>query len=122
MRPIVLLPLCLAALAAVAVADDGRHQHEHGHEYGHEYGHGHDRDHDRARAALRGGEVLPLATILPRVEAELGARVIEVELERDDGRLIYEFGLIAPDGRILEAEVDAASGAVVEVEAEEARD
>jgi uncharacterized membrane protein YkoI len=60
-----------------------------------------------------------LAEILPGVEASLGARVIEVELEREDGRLIYEFELIAPDGRILEAEVDALTGAVLEVEAEE---
>jgi uncharacterized membrane protein YkoI len=79
----------------------------------------HGRDHDRAREALRRGEAAPLAEILPAVEARLGARVIEVELERDEGRLVYEFELIAPDGRILEAEVDARTGAVLAVEAED---
>jgi uncharacterized membrane protein YkoI len=97
--------LCLCALAVPAAA--GEH-------------HGRRRDdHDRAREALRRGEAAPLADILPGVEERLGARVIEVELERDGGRLIYEFELIAPDGRILEAEVDALTGAVLEVEAEE---
>ncbi len=101
--PMTILLLC--ALAASAAADGGRR--------------GDDRDHDRAREALRRGEAAPLAEILPAVEARLGARVIEVELERDKGRLIYEFELIAPDGRILEAEVDARTGAIIEVEAED---
>jgi uncharacterized membrane protein YkoI len=77
-----------------------------------------DRDHDRAREAVRRGEAAPLAEILPAVEARLGARVIEVELEREDGRLIYEFELIGPDGRLIDAEVDARTGAVLDVETE----
>jgi uncharacterized membrane protein YkoI len=97
--------LLFCSLTAAAGADDGgRHRA---------------RDHDRAREALRRGEVAPLSAIMPAIEARLGARVIEVELERDDGRLIYEFELIAPDGRILEAEVDARSGALIEVEEDE---
>jgi uncharacterized membrane protein YkoI len=92
--------LLACALAASAVASD------------------HDRDHDRAREAVRRGEAAPLAEILPAVEARLGARVIEVELERDDGRLIYEFELIGPDGRLIEAEVDARTGALLDVETE----
>jgi uncharacterized membrane protein YkoI len=76
-------------------------------------------DHDRARRAVERGEVLPLATILPQVEAALDARVIEVDLERDDGRFIYEFELIDPRGRIIEAEVDAATGRLLEVERED---
>jgi len=76
-------------------------------------------DHDRARRALERGEALPLATILPQVEAALGARVIEVDLERDDGRFVYEFELIDARGRILEAEVDAATGRILEIEGED---
>lgn len=56
---------------------------------------------------------------MPAVELQLGGRVIDMELGRDDGRLIYTFELIAPDGRILEAEVDALTGVVIEVEAAE---
>jgi hypothetical protein len=40
-------------------------------------------DHDRARQALEAGEVLPLRTILERVEREYPGQVVDVELERD---------------------------------------
>jgi uncharacterized membrane protein YkoI len=100
-RPFATLLLCAFAVSAAA---DGRDR---------------ERDHDRAREALRNGDAAPLAEILPAVESRLGARVIEVGLEREDGRLIYELELIAPDGRILEAEVDARTGAIIEVEADD---
>jgi CheY-like chemotaxis protein len=41
------------------------------------------RDHDRARQAVEAGEVLPLRTILERVEREYPGQVIDVELERE---------------------------------------
>lgn len=78
-----------------------------------------DDDHERALDARASGAARPLAEILPLVEARFGARVIEVELDEDDGRIVYEFELITPDGRVLEAEIDAASGAVLEFEVED---
>jgi uncharacterized membrane protein YkoI len=39
-------------------------------------------DHDRARQAVEAGEVLPLRTILERVERDYPGQVVEVELER----------------------------------------
>ena len=80
---------------------------------------GAERDHDRARLALERGEIRPLHTILPQVEDRFGARLLEVELEREHGRFVYEMELITPGGRILEVQVDAASGAVLEHETEE---
>ena len=79
-------------------------------------GNGRGGDHDRARAAVSAGEILPLAALLPALEARFRARMIEVELDRDDGRLVYEVEMITPAGRILEIEVDAASGAILEAE------
>jgi uncharacterized membrane protein YkoI len=52
-------------------------------------------------------------------EATRPGRVIEVELERDDGRWIYELELVSPEGRLYEMEIDAASGTVLEVEQED---
>ena len=74
-------------------------------------------DYERARAAVASGEILPLAEILGRIEAELDARMIEVELEVEGG-YGYEFELITRDGRILEATVDAATGRILSVEEE----
>ncbi|TPE47699.1 PepSY domain-containing protein [Amaricoccus solimangrovi] len=72
-------------------------------------------DSDRARRALERGEVLPLREILGIVEREIDGRIIEVEFEAKDGGHVYEFEFIAPDGRLLEAVVDARTGRVISV-------
>ncbi len=66
-------------------------------------------DHERARAALQAGEVLPLPQLLERVAREQPGQVLAVELERDDGRWIYELKLLDPAGRLVKLEVDARS-------------
>jgi uncharacterized membrane protein YkoI len=76
-------------------------------------------DHERARRALQAGEILPLTEILAVAEAARPGRVIELELEREDGRWIYELELVTPEGRLYELEIDAASGAVLEIEHED---
>ena len=57
-----------------------------------------DADHDRARQALEAGEVLPLGTILERVERDHPGQVldVELELEKHDGveRWVYEVKLL----------------------------
>ena len=69
-----------------------------------------ERDHDRARAALRAGEVLPLTTILERVAKEQPGLLLEVELEREHGRWIYELKLLQSSGALIKLKVDARDG------------
>lgn len=71
------------------------------------------RDHDRARAALAAGEIRPLADLLAEVEQRYLGHVVETELERDDGRWVYEFKLLPPSGRVFKLKIDAASGALL---------
>jgi uncharacterized membrane protein YkoI len=73
-------------------------------------------EHEEARRALERGEVLPLTRILEIAEAETQGRVIEVDFERDDGVWLYELELLTPDGRLMELEIDGASGRVLESE------
>ncbi len=73
-----------------------------------------DDDHDRARAAVARGEVLALATLLDRVPLREGERLLDAELEREDGRWIYELELIDRDGRVREIELDARDGRRIE--------
>jgi hypothetical protein len=73
-----------------------------------------DDDQYRARAALEAGEILPLAQILRAVSDRVTGKPIEVELERDDGRWIYELEIRTVRGRLVELEVDAATGAIIE--------
>ena len=91
-RAFLLLPLLL--LATPARADDRR-------------------DHERARAALAAGEIRPLAELLAEVERRWVGRVIEMELERDDDRWVYEFKLLPPSGRVFEVKLDARTGALL---------
>jgi uncharacterized membrane protein YkoI len=78
--------------------------------------HADDDDHDRARRALEEGSVRPLAEILHDVRDELGGEVVGVELEREDGRYVYEFEVITPGGRLREINVDALTAEILEIE------
>ena len=70
-------------------------------------------DQDRARAALQAGEILPLNTILTRLAQTQPGQVLEVELERKDGRWLYEIKLLQPGGGLRKLELDARSGEVL---------
>jgi hypothetical protein len=72
-----------------------------------------ERDHERARAAVQAGQVLPLATLLQQLQRSHPGQVLEVELERDDGRWIYELKLLQGGGQLLKLELDAATGQVL---------
>lgn len=72
-----------------------------------------DHDHDRARAAVQAGQVLPLKALLERLEPDHPGQVLEVELERDGGRWVYEIKLLQAGGRLVKLEVDAVDGRVL---------
>lgn len=74
-----------------------------------------DNDHDRARAALERGEVMPLRTILDRVERDYPGKVVEVELEREHQRWIYEIKVLRNGGALLKLKVDGRDGMVLGV-------
>ncbi|NMG43668.1 hypothetical protein GPA22_07975 [Aromatoleum toluvorans] len=80
-----------------------------------------DDDHDRARAALERGEVLPLRTILDKVGRDYPGKVVEVELERERGRWIYEIRLLRDGGALVRLDVDARDGTVIGVKSRENR-
>jgi len=78
-------------------------------------------DHERARAAVEAGQVLPLPTLLERLRRTHPGQVLELELERDDGRWIYEIKLLQPNGQLLKLDVDAASAQVLQVRRKDER-
>jgi len=73
------------------------------------------RDHERARAAVEAGQVLPLPTLLERLRRTHPGQVLELELERDDGRWVYEIKLLQANGLLLKLDVDAATALVLQV-------
>ncbi len=72
-------------------------------------------DHVRARAAVQAGEVLPLPALLERLQRTHPGQVLELELERDDGRWVYEVKLLQADGQLLKLELDARTAQVLKV-------
>ncbi|WP_245479024.1 PepSY domain-containing protein [Rubrivivax rivuli] len=71
------------------------------------------RDHERARAAVQAGEVMPLPQLLQKLQRSHPGQVLELELEREDGRWVYEVKLLQAQGRLMKLAVDAATGEVL---------
>ncbi len=68
-----------------------------------------DGDHDRARRAHMAGEIVGLDQLLAAVARDQPGKVIDVELERERGRFVYEVKLITPEGSRRKLKYDARS-------------
>jgi len=78
-----------------------------------------ERDHERARAAVQAGEVLPLGTLLERLQRTHPGQVLELELERDNGRWIYEVKLLQANGQLMKLDLDASTAQVLKLKRRE---
>ncbi|MCF8177860.1 MAG: hypothetical protein K9J74_05090 [Sulfuritalea sp.] len=70
-------------------------------------------DHDRARQAVEAGDVLPLRTILDRVEREYPGQVMEVELDHKKGEWVYEIKLLRKGGALMKLKIQARDGTIL---------
>ena len=70
-------------------------------------------DHERARQAVEAGDVLPLRTILDRVEREYPGQVMEVELDREKGEWVYEIKLLRKGGALMKLKIQARDGTIL---------
>ncbi|MEQ1617644.1 MAG: PepSY domain-containing protein [Terricaulis sp.] len=104
-RLLVLIALAALLAPAEALARRGR-------------GRGRSGDHDEAREALEHGEALPLAQILSLALRAVPGEILEIELEREHGRLLYEIEILARNGWVRKVILDARTGAVLGVEDE----
>jgi uncharacterized membrane protein YkoI len=66
-----------------------------------------DDDQERALEALEAGEIAPLSEILDLAHSQFSGFLLEVELEREEGRWIYEIELLTPTNDVIEIEYDA---------------
>jgi uncharacterized membrane protein YkoI len=79
-----------------------------------------DVDQDEALRLRQSGEVLSFQAILRQADERYpGARLLEAELDDDDGELIYDIELLTDDGVVRELEIDARSGRVLEDEVDD---
>jgi hypothetical protein len=73
-------------------------------------------DQETARKALENKEILPLSTVLARIEENFTGDVVEIELERKRGIWVYEIEIIDTDGRVRDIDVDGRTGEVITIE------
>ncbi len=92
--------LLLAALAACLAPADALARR----------GRGRGGDHDEARDAVEHGQALSLRRILPLALRAVPGEVLEVELEREHGTLVYEIDILARNGRVRTVVLDARTG------------
>ncbi len=79
-----------------------------------------DVDQDEALRLRQSGEVRSFEAILGvALERHPGARLLEAELEREDGELVYELELLTGDGVVREMDIDARTGEVIEDEVDD---
>lgn len=73
-----------------------------------------------ALALRREGKLLPFETILSLVsQHHPEARLLEVELEEDDGFYVYEIEILTSSNTVRELEIDASTGAIIDDELED---
>lgn len=73
-----------------------------------------DVDHREAQRLRESGQILPLETIIQRARALHPGKLLDIELEREDGRYVYELELVDERGMVWELEYDAATGTLLE--------
>lgn len=73
-------------------------------------------DHGRVREWRQQGVILPLEKVLEKIPSHLDGRILEVELEGDRRRPIYEVEILDQQGRVWELKLDARSGELLDRE------
>jgi hypothetical protein len=76
-------------------------------------------DHENARKLVESGDIVPLETILEQLQKRGAGRVIDVELERKKGRLIYEIEQVDEQGIVREFIFDATDGRLLKEKIED---
>lgn len=76
-------------------------------------------DHENARKLMESGTILPLETIIDRLQKITKGKVIEVELEHKDDRMVYEIHQVDEHGVVREFYFDAQSGHLLKEELED---
>lgn len=70
-------------------------------------------DSDRARDAVRSGQIMPLKTMLRKIDATRYGRIIDIRLSRSPQRDVYQLKLRDNNGAIRTLRVDARSGSLL---------
>jgi len=74
-----------------------------------------DDDHIEAKRLRDAGEILPLEEILKHARQSHPGKVLEVEIEDEGSRMVYEVEILGDDSIVREILIDARSGKLISV-------
>ncbi len=74
-----------------------------------------DSDHETARQLREAGDILPLETILQKIQSVHTGKVLEVELKKKHDRFIYEIELLDNNGKVWEFKVNPYTGEILQL-------
>jgi uncharacterized membrane protein YkoI len=74
---------------------------------------------DEARRLMLAGKIRPLSELMQLHPRRLSGHLLDVELEEEKGRLVYEIEVLGQDGVVREFYLDASSGAILKEEIED---
>jgi uncharacterized membrane protein YkoI len=75
-------------------------------------------DADDARELKQSGKIMPLEELIARVRKDYPGQIIQIELDEEKDRFIYEIEVLNDEGVVIELELDAATGEVLKYEKE----
>lgn len=78
-----------------------------------------DGDQENARRLVNEGIILPLERIAESARRLHPGRILEVELEKKQGRYLYEIEIITDRGEVWEMKFDAVTGEILKHERED---
>jgi uncharacterized membrane protein YkoI len=71
---------------------------------------GYEAQSDQVLQWLEEGKVLPFESLMKRHSKRLEGRLLDLEIEEEDGRIIYELEILRADSIVYEVKIDAQSG------------
>jgi hypothetical protein len=74
---------------------------------------------EEVRRLRASGSIMPLEEVLRQIARDYPGRIIEIELEEEDGLFVYELELVDDGGFVWEIEIDARTGALLGREQED---
>ena len=73
---------------------------------------------DAVQEAVEKGAIKPFSELRDIVSRRFRGDIVRVEPRRKHGIFLYKFKVLSPEGQLVEIEIDAASGTILEVENE----
>lgn len=73
---------------------------------------------EQIREMVRQGRILPLQTLLEKHSALTQGRLLDLEVESEHGRILYELEFLRENGVVVELVIDAENGELLKSEVE----